>query len=217
MIISSMALGFLYTAITSFSTHPSRSPCLARRTLLRPAFLGAALAISATRIVHADSTCAASATMTLATLPTIRDIDGNNLDMSQLQGNVLFVMNVASACGYTGSGYSLLKELTDKYDGRGFKAVIVPCNSFGMQENGSPEEIKAFALARADKVVITERSEVNGANAHPLIKLAQKKFPQKIGWNFDGKYVFDRDGNPVARFGNGDSDAVVSAEIEKYL
>ncbi len=149
-------------------------------------------------------------------LPTVSDIDGNPLTPT-LDGKVLFVMNVASACGYTSSGYALLKKLTDRFDADKFAAVAVPCNAFGMQESGSDAQIKDFASSRANGVYLTEKSAVNGADAHPLIALAKTKFPDKINWNFDGRYVIDKDGTPVARFKNGTSDDQIIAEIEKLM
>lgn len=59
--------------------------------------------------------------------------------------------------------------------------TAIPCNAFGRQEDGSPAEIKAFAEARFPDVVVTERSEVNGEAAHPIMKLGLSKFPGKIG------------------------------------
>lgn len=155
--------------------------------------------------------------MTLSDLATLKDIDGNPVSPDAFAGKVVFAMNVASACGYTQSGYALFKKLTDKYSPNDFVAVAIPCNSFGFQESGSSEQIKSFALARADKLLIMERSDVNGAKQHPIVQLAKSKFPGKISWNFDGRYVFDRKGHPIARFGNSASDAEIEATIDSAL
>lgn len=154
---------------------------------------------------------------TLADLPTINDIDGNPISPDTFSGKVVFAINVASACGYTNSGYDLLKHLTEKYPPSDFVAVAIPCNSFRSQENGTPEQIKTFALARANKLVITERSQVNGDDAHPIVQLGKSQFPGKISWNFDGRYVFDRQGNPVDRFGNSAKPEQIEAAIDKVI
>lgn len=154
---------------------------------------------------------------TLADLPAIKDIDGNTIAPDTFAGKVVFAINVASACGYTNSGYDLLKRLTEKYPPQDFVAVAIPCNSFLFQENGSPDEIKTFALARAEKLVITEKSKVNGNNAHPIIQIGKSKFPGRVGWNFDGRYVFDRQGTPVAKFGNSAKPEEIEAAIDKVL
>lgn len=99
----------------------------------------------------------------------------------------------------------------------GVAVVAVPCNAFGRQENGTPAEIKAFGDARVPNLIMTERSEVNGENAHPIFKVAQTKFDEKIGWNFDGVYVFDKEGVPSAKFGNKASLSSVKEAVEKLL
>lgn len=144
----------------------------------------------------------------------MKDIDGKEMN---LDGKVLFVMNVASACGYTASGYNLLKTVTDKFEADKFAAVAIPCNNFGMQEGGTDAEIKAFAGQRVEGLYLTEKSAVNGPDAHPLVMKAKTKFPDKISWNFDGRYVFDKSGQPVARFTNSSTDSEIIAEIEKHL
>jgi len=45
-----------------------------------------------------------------------KDIDGNDVTFESLKGKKAFiVVNVASACGYTGSNYKGLVELYSKY------------------------------------------------------------------------------------------------------
>lgn len=155
--------------------------------------------------------------MSLSDLSGLKDIDGKPLDTSIFGGKVVFAMNVASACSYTKPGYELLKRLTEKYSPNDFVAVAIPCNSFGWQENGSPEEIKMFALARAERLIVTERSVVNGNNPHPIVGLAKSKFPGRIMWNFDGRYLFDRNGQPAAKFGNSSRPEEIEAAIDKLL
>lgn len=216
--------------IASFS-RPAVRPQAASRThplpprrpspLARSAFAGAALFSALTPVVlytrsHSDSTTSPPA-MTLSELTGLKDIEGKSIDTASFKGKVVFAMNVASACGYTKPGYDLLKRLTDKYSADDFVAIAIPCNSFGWQENGSPDEIKTFALARAEKLVITERSEVNGNNPHPIVGLAKSKFPGRIMWNFDGRFVFDRDGVPAAKFGNSASADDIEAAIDKCI
>lgn len=157
--------------------------------------------------------------MSLFELAPFRDIDGNDIAPDKFKGKVVFVMNVASACGYGKAGYELFANLTAKYSPNDFVAVAIPCNSFasGLQENGSPQQIKAFALGKADKLIVTERSEVNGKNEHPIVKFAKIKFPTKIFWNFDGRYVFDRNGAPVARFTNTSTPQEIEAAIDGVM
>ena len=41
--------------------------------------------------------------------------------------------------------------------------------------------------------------EVNGAAAHPVWTLAKSKFPGDIKWNFDGIFLFDKNGGVASR------------------
>lgn len=38
-----------------------------------------------------------------------------------------------------------------------------------------------------------------------------------VEWNFDGRFVFGRDGLPTARFGNSASGDEIEAAIEKLI
>lgn len=73
---------------------------------------------------RAAATMAAS---TLADLGSVTDIDGGELPLA---GRPSFVVNVASECGYTASGYQMMKDLLAKY-GDSLAVVAVPCNAFG--------------------------------------------------------------------------------------
>jgi hypothetical protein len=51
------------------------------------------------------------------------DIKGQPLDMNQLRGKVILLVNTASECGYTPQLYTL-QELNDKYKARGFTVLV---------------------------------------------------------------------------------------------
>lgn len=218
--VSSWAAAPFSPALPSLSVRR----CSPSPTLLRSAFRGTtlafptAVALAPARRAFADSHAPPTmAAATLADLEGLKDISGNPLDASTFAGKVVFAMNVASACGFTKPGYTLLKHLTDKYPSSDFVAVAIPCNAFGWQESGSPDDIRTFALARAERLVITERSSVNGNDPHPIVGVAKNTFPGPIMWNFDGRFVFDRNGTPVARFGNSASTTEIEAAIDKVM
>lgn len=205
------------SALTAFVRRsPQQQPV--RHSAAPCSFVGRALLAAA--VVAAPLTAARSdsvAAMSLADLTDLTDIDGKRVPPDTFSGKVVFVMNVASACGYTRSGYALFARLTAKYAPEHFVAVAIPCNAFGMQESGSPADIKAFAHARAASLLVMQRSDVNGPNQHPIVQLAKSNFPRSVSWNFDGRYVFDRNGRPIARFGNSASDAQIEAAIDAAL
>ncbi len=51
------------------------------------------------------------------------DIKGQPLDMEQLRGKVILLVNTASECGYTPQLYTL-QELQTKYQDRGFTVLV---------------------------------------------------------------------------------------------
>lgn len=125
-------------------------------------------------------------------------------------------MNVASQCGYTDTHYTQLNELYERYAERGLRILAFPCNQFGGQEPGSLNEILQFTRKRNVKFDVFEKIEVNGENTHPLweyLKTVQGgTFGDFIKWNFS-KFIVDRHGVPVERFGPN----VSPSELEPYL
>jgi glutathione peroxidase-family protein len=115
----------------------------------------------------------------LANLPTLKTIDGADLPASVFHGKVTLAVNVASACGYTNSGYGTMKELAEMYP-NDLVVVAIPCNQFGKQENGTSSEIAAFARGKSAKLVITERTDVNGSKVHPIMAIGKAKFPGDV-------------------------------------
>jgi hypothetical protein len=51
------------------------------------------------------------------------DIKGQPLDMDNLRGKVILLVNTASECGYTPQLFTL-QELQDKYKDRGFTVLV---------------------------------------------------------------------------------------------
>ena len=166
------------------------------------------------------------ATLTGAPVPSIlevslKDIDGQTTTLAPYRGRVLLIVNVASACGYTGQ-YEGLQALYAKYQKRGLTVLGFPCNQFGGQESGSEAEIKEFCSGNFHVTFpMFAKIAVNGAQRHPLYAAlagSGAAFPGDISWNFN-KFLVGRDGKVVARFDSGtepDSAACVKA-IEAAL
>src|SRR5688500_6889129 len=79
---------------------------------------------------------------------TVKDINGNDVSLSQYKGKFLIIVNVASKCGFTPQYRGLeelYEELKDHVTVLGF-----PCNQFGAQEPGDAEEIKSFCSLTYD-------------------------------------------------------------------
>jgi hydroperoxy fatty acid reductase len=144
-------------------------------------------------------------------------LDGTPLSPDTLAGKVVLFVNVASQCGLTPQ-YTGLVALDKAYGDRGLKIVGVPCNQFGQQEPGTPEEIKQFTESKYDVAFpLLEKQDVNGANRSPLYQFLVGDGPD-IDWNF-GKFLVGRNGELIARFGprTGPDDASLKAAIEEAL
>ena len=112
----------------------------------------------------------------------------------------------------------------DKYKEKGFVVLGFPANNFMGQEPGTEEEIKEFCTLKY-KVTFPmfAKISVKGEDQHPLYnfltnKATNPEFAGDISWNFN-KFVMDRTGKVVARFGSKEipqAETVVAA-VEKYL
>jgi len=119
-------------------------------------------------------------------------------------GVATLVVNVASKCGLTPQ-YNGLERLQERYAGRGFTVLGVPCNQFGGQEPGTAEEIAEFCSATYGVTFpLTEKIEVNGDHRHPLyaelVSVPDAEgYTGDIRWNFE-KFLVGRDGNVCTRY-----------------
>ena len=71
---------------------------------------------------------------------SIGSLTGNDNLTSELSGKVVLAVNVASKCGLTPQ-YTGLQQLHTDLADQNFSVVGFPCNQFGGQEPGTPEEI----------------------------------------------------------------------------
>src|ERR1700737_4977245 len=86
---------------------------------------------------------------------------GKRVNLNELKGKAVLIVNVASKCGLTPQ-YTGLEHLQEQYAGRGFTVLGVPCNQFGAQEPGSPEEIATFCSTNYGVTFpLTEKVDVN--------------------------------------------------------
>ncbi len=153
----------------------------------------------------------------------VQDIDGEQVDLTQYDGEVLMIVNVASKCGFT-SQYEQLEAIYRKYQDEGFVILGFPSNDFMRQEPGTNEEIKSFCtLTYGVTFPMFAKIAVKGKEMPPLYQdLTSKERNGALGgsikWNFT-KFLVGRDGHARARFGPAiepDAPEVVAA-IEAAL
>ena len=142
-----------------------------------------------------------AAPMNITEIP-VQDIEGKPSSLKAQKAQVILVVNVASKCGLTPQ-YEALEKLHRKYKDRGFSVVGFPCNDFGAQEPGTPDEIKQFCKSKYDvSFPLMGKVHVKGDEQHPLYAALTGKdaaFPGEIKWNF-GKFLVTADGKVLKRF-----------------
>ncbi len=154
---------------------------------------------------------------------TMTDINGEDIPLSQYEGRVVMIVNVASKCGFTPQ-YEELESLYQQYREAGFVILGFPANDFMGQEPGTDAEILEFcSLNYGVSFPIFSKISVLGRNKAPLYDdlVSRRTNPDHGGmikWNFT-KFLIGRDGKPIARFGPATSpsaDEVIQA-IEAAL
>ena len=150
-----------------------------------------------------------------------KSITGEEISLDRYRGQVLLIVNTASACGFTPQ-YEGLETLYRRYRDRGFAVLGFPCNQFGAQEPGGEGEIAAFCKTQFDvDFPMFAKIDVNGENAHPLFRYLKTEKAGILGsgiikWNFT-KFLIGRDGEPVARFAPTTKPEEIIDDIEKAL
>ena len=134
----------------------------------------------------------------------VNTLQGEPASLADYKGKTVLVVNVASKCGLTPQ-YEGLERLHEQFADKGFSVLGFPCNQFGAQEPGSPDEIATFCSTTYGVTFpMFEKLEVNGDNRHALYEqLTQTADAEgKAGdvvWNFE-KFLIGPDGDIVARY-----------------
>ena len=128
-------------------------------------------------------------------------IDGDQLPLSQYEGQAVLVVNTASRCGFT-SQYDALQQLWRDYQDHGLVVIGVPSDDFGGQELASEAKVKQFCEVNFSiDFPLTAITSVKGRTAHPFYQWAAQKAGMlaRPKWNFH-KYLISRDGQLAASF-----------------
>ena len=145
---------------------------------------------------------------------------GQEIPLRQFEGQVLLIVNTASACGFTPQ-YKGLEALHKTLSPRGFAVLGFPCNQFGNQEPGNAEQIEQFCTRNyAITFPMFAKIDVNGSRAHPLYKYLQSTRAGLLGpslkWNFT-KFLIDRQGRVAGRYPPTTTPESLKREIEALL
>ncbi|WP_370264399.1 glutathione peroxidase [Limnobacter sp.] len=150
-----------------------------------------------------------------------KTLDGKPLNLADFAGKVLLIVNTASKCGFTPQ-YDGLQALHKELKDDGLVIIGFPCNQFGRQEPGDESEIGAFCQKNYGvDFLMSEKVDVNGAQAHPLFKhlTSQAKGilgTEAIKWNFT-KFLVRKNGEVYKRYAPTTKPEELKGDIAKLL
>ena len=148
-------------------------------------------------------------------------IDGQPVRLSDYRGQVLLIVNTASACGFTPQ-FAGLEDLHQRYGNRGLVTLGFPCNQFGKQDPENNTTIHSFCQkSYGVDFTMMAKVDVNGANAIPLFDWLKQQAPGVLGtraikWNFT-KFLIGRDGRVLRRYAPKTKPQEMQADIEAAL
>ncbi|HET6838888.1 MAG TPA: glutathione peroxidase [Bradyrhizobium sp.] len=151
---------------------------------------------------------------------TAQSLAGEDVPLKRFEGQVLLIVNTASACGFTPQ-YKGLETLQQAYGPRGFSVLGFPCNQFGKQEPGDAAQIAQFCSTNYGvSFPMFAKVDVNGGTAHPLYRYLKGQKSGLLGssikWNFT-KFLVDRSGEVVGRYAPTAKPENLTKEIEALL
>ena len=149
-----------------------------------------------------------------------KSLAGEDIPLKRFEGQVLLIVNTASACGFTPQ-YRGLEALYETLHPRGFSVLGFPCNQFGNQEPGDAKQIEQFCSTNyAVTFPLFAKIDVNASKAHPLFDYLKSEKAGLLGpsikWNFT-KFLVDRSGKVVARHAPTAKPEGLTREIEALL
>jgi glutathione peroxidase len=165
----------------------------------------------------------ASASSAMATCPDVLNHDMQKLRSTETvnlceayAGKPVLVINTASHCGFTPQ-FKGLETLYQEYKDSGLAVAGFPSDSFNQEADSAEETATVCYVNYGVTFDMYSEIPVKGSDAHPLFaELANAQGAPR--WNFT-KYLIDRDGNVVARWGSRTTpeDPELRAAIESAL
>ncbi|WP_105901024.1 glutathione peroxidase [Vibrio gangliei] len=171
---------------------------------------------------------------------TVKAVSGEQVDLSQYQGKVLLIVNIATKCGLTPQ-LEGLEKLYKQYKDKGVEVLGFPCNQFLGQSPEDDQGIMDFCQVNYG-VSFTNfaKLDVNGPDADPLFKFLKLQRHEdktndategliekltsigqvfddgELKWNFT-KFLVDQQGNVVERYSPTYSADEIAQDIDDLL
>ncbi len=180
-------------------------------TKMKNSFLGIALVVAAFFVIavscNANNTAAASASVGNAIAAktvydfTVKDIDGNDVSLSQYKGKIIVIVNTASQCGLVGQ-FAEIEAFYKKYKDKGVVVLGFPANNFLGQEPLDNAGIKSFCTKNYGvSFPMFSKISVKGDDIAPLYQYLTTKAENgvvdaPVKWNYQ-KFIIDKEGKVV--------------------
>lgn len=145
--------------------------------------------------------------------------NGESYTLDRYKGQVMLIVNTASKCGLAPQ-FDELQKLYDTYKDQGLVILGFPSNQFKQENKSADEAAEACRLTYGVSFPMHELVTLNGKDAHPLFQHLTEEtkglLTKGIKWNFT-KFLVDKQGNVVKRFGPQTSPLSFADEIKEYL
>lgn len=145
--------------------------------------------------------------------------NGETYQLDRYKGKTLLIVNTATKCGLAPQ-FDDLQKLYDKYKAKDFVVLGFPSNQFKQEVATAEDAAEACRMTYGVSFPMHEIVKINGKDAHPLFKMLTDETKGVLGsaikWNFT-KFLVDKNGQVVERFGPTESPLSFEDKIEAYL
>ncbi|APZ49580.1 glutathione peroxidase [Jeotgalibaca sp. PTS2502] len=145
--------------------------------------------------------------------------NGESYQLDRYKGKTMLIVNTATKCGLA-TQFDELQALYEKYSEQDFVVLGFPSNQFKQEVSSANEAAEACRLTYGVSFPMHDIVTINGKGAHPLFQLLTEETKGILGsaikWNFT-KFLVDKNGTIVKRFGPKDTPRSFEKEIEEYL
>lgn len=145
--------------------------------------------------------------------------NGESYQLDRYKGKTLLIVNTATKCGLAPQ-FDELQALYDKYQDQDFVVLGFPSNQFKQEVDYATQAAEACRMTYGVSFPMHEIVNINGKDAHPLFKFLTEETKGFLGsaikWNFT-KFLVDKNGELIKRFGPTESPLSFEKEIEAIL
>ena len=149
----------------------------------------------------------------------VKKSDGSEYDLSEYKGKAMLIVNTATKCGLSNQ-FDGLEDLYKKYQDNGLVVLGFPSNQFKQELSNAEEAEQACRMSYGVTFPMHEIVKINGKEAHPLFDYLTSNtkgvLSSSIKWNFT-KFLIDKNGNIVRRFGPTEKPENLEEDIKRVL